>query len=100
MSGKYEENLGIIVMNNCKEFGDAINKRIMEKRGTDKSFIIPVDLVRFNNGEGKAVIMDTVRDKDLYIRLTAPDSGAFLCGQISQSRARNCDNREPQSEEI
>lgn len=67
MSGKYEENLGIIVMNNCKEFGDVINKRIMEKRGTDKSFIIPVDLVRFNNGEGKAVILDTVRDKDLYI---------------------------------
>lgn len=67
MSGKYENSLGIITMNNCKEFADSINKDLMKKRKTRKSFIIPVDLPRFSNGESKAIIKDTVRDKDLYI---------------------------------
>lgn len=67
MSGKYEESLGLIVMDNCKEFGKKIDERIKKIRKTTKSFIIPVDLPRFSNGESKAIIKDTVRDKDLYI---------------------------------
>lgn len=67
MSGKYEDSLGLIVMNNCKELGESINKKIMSKRNVDESFMIPVRLDRFNNGEGKAVIEGSVRDKDLYI---------------------------------
>lgn len=67
MSGKYKDELGLIVMNNCKEFGEKIDKNIMGKRNREESFIIPTDVVRFNNGEGKVVIKDTVRDKDLYI---------------------------------
>lgn len=39
----------------------------MQRRSKKDSFIIPTNLVRFNNGEGKAVIEDSVRDKDLYI---------------------------------
>ena len=65
--GKYEDGLGLIVMNNCKEFGEKINENIMRKRKSDKSFIIPSKLDRFSNGEGKGTINDTVRDKDLYI---------------------------------
>ena len=67
MSRKYEDELGLIVMSNCKDFGDSIDKAIMKKRKTKKSFRIPVEEVRFNNGEGKVVIKDQVRDKDLYI---------------------------------
>lgn len=67
MSGKYENSLGIIVMNNCKEFGNSIDKKIMKLRKSSKSNIIPVDIPRFSNGESKAIIMDSVRDKDLYI---------------------------------
>lgn len=67
MSGKYHEQLGLIVMKNCWEFGSEINEKIMNKRSAEKSFIIPISEVRFNNGEGKVVINDSVRDRDLYI---------------------------------
>lgn len=67
MSGKYEDGLGIIVMNNCKEFGERVNKKIMEKRNTNDSFLIKAETPRFNNGDSKGVIIDSVRDKDIYI---------------------------------
>lgn len=67
MSSKYEDELGLIVMDNCKELGNKIDQNIMQRRSKKDSFIIPTNLVRFNNGEGKAVIEDSVRDKDLYI---------------------------------
>lgn len=67
MSNKYEDELGLIVMNNCKTFGESINNNLMERRSKKDSFIIPADIIRFNNGEGKVIIKDSVRDKDLYI---------------------------------
>ncbi len=67
MSSKYQDELGLIVMNNCKEFGESIDSNLMARRSKKDSFIIPTDVVRFSNGEGKVVINDTVRDKDLYI---------------------------------
>ena len=67
MGGKYENSLGIIAMDNCKDFVLKIDKKLMKKRKTTKSFIIPVSVPRFSNGESKAIINDTVRDKDLYI---------------------------------
>lgn len=67
MSNKYEDELGLIVMNNCKELGEKINADIVQKRQSKESYIIPVDEVRFSNGEGKVMINETVRDKDLYI---------------------------------
>ena len=67
MSSKYKDELGLIVMKNCKNFGKSIDSKIMEKRQVSESFIIPIEQVRFNNGEGKVVIKDSVRDKDLYI---------------------------------
>ena len=67
MSSKYEDELGLIVMDNFKNLGNKIDQNIMQRRSKKNSFIIPTDLVRFNNGEGKVVIKDSVRDKDLYI---------------------------------
>lgn len=67
MSSKYQDELGLIVMDNCKEFGESINNNLMARRSKKDSFIIPTDVIRFSNGEGKVVINDTVRDKDLYI---------------------------------
>ena len=60
-------NLKIIVPENFKEFGLKVDKHLMEIRKTEESFIVPIDLIRFNNGEGKGVIKDSIRDKDLYI---------------------------------
>ena len=50
MSSKYEDELGLIVMDNCKELGNKIDQNIMQRRSKKDSFIIPTNLVRFNNG--------------------------------------------------
>ena len=60
-------DLKIIVPENFREFGENVNKHIRELRDVSSNFLVPVDLVRFNNGEGKAVIRESIRDKDLYI---------------------------------
>ncbi len=61
------KDLRIVVPENFKEVGEKVNKHINDIRGTNTDYIIRTDLVRFNNGEGKAVIKDSVRGKDLYI---------------------------------
>jgi ribose-phosphate pyrophosphokinase len=66
---------GLIVMENCKDFGDAIDRYLLDERlrcGLDaevlpETFIIKHDEVRFSNGEGKVFIEETVRGKDIYI---------------------------------
>ena len=62
-----ENNLKLIVFNNCKSFGDEVDKHLKELTGQKESFIIPIDEVRFNNGEGKVVIKETVRKKEIFI---------------------------------
>lgn len=60
-------DLKIIVANNYKYFGDKVNTSIKNLRGTDLNYLIDCDFIRFNNGEGKVVIKDSIRDKDLFI---------------------------------
>lgn len=60
-------NLRLIVMDNCQEFGNLVNKQIQKINDTKENYIIPVAASRFSNGEGKVRIEDSVRDKDLYI---------------------------------
>jgi ribose-phosphate pyrophosphokinase len=59
--------LKIIVPENFKEFGQMVNKHIQNIRKSEDNYLIKTSLVRFNNGEGKAVIHESIRDKDLYI---------------------------------
>ena len=61
------DNLKLIVLDNCKEFGERVNNNINKLRGNNKNYIVPHILSRFSNGEGKAKIEETVRDKDIYI---------------------------------
>jgi len=62
-----ENNLRLIVFENCREFGEKVDKHLQEIAGTKDSFIIPIDEVRFNNGEGKIVINETVRKKEIFL---------------------------------
>ena len=62
-----KEDLCLIVMDNCKEFGEKVNKRLQKLRNTTKSYIVPSDLVRFNDGEGKAKLHESIRGRDVYI---------------------------------
>ena len=45
-------NLKLIVLSNFSEVGKKVDNHLQKIYGTNKSFIIPVDEVRFNNGEG------------------------------------------------
>ena len=61
------DNLKLIVFENCKEFGDLVDKNLKELTKSEVSHIIPIDEVRFNNGEGKVVIKESVRKKELFV---------------------------------
>lgn len=60
-------NLGLIVLDNCKDFGTKVNNHINKLRSTNEDYILKISNCRFSNGEGKIIIDSTVRDKDLFI---------------------------------
>ncbi len=64
-------NLKLIVMENCRELGEKVNFHLKELMGENDDLIIPIEEVKFNNGEGKVVIKESVRKKDIFI-LTDP----------------------------
>ncbi|MBR6796131.1 MAG: ribose-phosphate pyrophosphokinase [Clostridia bacterium] len=71
--------LGIIVMDNCKELGKRIEEHILAMRGESKgneSYILPINQVRFSNGEGKVSLANSVRGKDIFI---VSDVGNYSC---------------------
>lgn len=62
-----EKNLKLIVPDNFIEFGKMVNNHINLIRNTKENYIVDMNLVRFNNGEGKCVLGESVRDQDVYI---------------------------------
>ena len=62
-----ENNLKLIVPENFEEFGSKVNSHINKIRNTKTNYLVDLDLVRFNNGEGKSVLKESVRDQDIYI---------------------------------
>lgn len=60
-------NLKLVLFKNILEFGEKVDGHLMEMYKTDKSFIIPIQEIRFSNGEGKVIIDETVRGKDVYV---------------------------------
>lgn len=71
-----KEDLALIVLDNAKGLGDLIDNHLMDYYKTDESFIIDKQQVRFNNGEGKIVIKETIRNKNVYILC---DVGNYDC---------------------
>lgn len=81
-------DLGLIVLDSCKDLGKKINNCLIEKRKNtlnysenhseydEQSFIIASNEIRFSNGEGKIVLAETVRGKDIYI---LADVGNYSC---------------------
>lgn len=60
-------NLKIIVFDNFKEQGEKINKQLKIFFKTKEDFTIDIATPRFANGEGKGILLETVRGNDLYI---------------------------------
>jgi ribose-phosphate pyrophosphokinase len=81
-------NIGIMALESSSELGNRINDILMKKRGNyvsepnnygigeKKSFLIKMKDIRFSNGEGKIIIEDTVRGKDIFILC---DVGNYSC---------------------
>lgn len=61
------ESLGLVVFDNHKEFGESVHRHLQDLRHTTYDFIVPIENVRFNTGEGKAVLKDSARGKDMYL---------------------------------
>ena len=61
------DDLKIMVLDNIKEIGEEVDKYLNEFNKTDSSYIMKVNRDRFNNGEGKIRIDETIRDKDVFI---------------------------------
>lgn len=62
-----KNELGLIVFDNCKEFGEKVNGHLKKLNRSKKDYIIPIEAVRFSNGEGKVLIKETIREKDIFI---------------------------------
>ena len=61
------KNLKLVVPDNFIEFGKKVNNHINLIRKTNENYIVDMKLVRFNDGEGKCVLNESVRDQDIYI---------------------------------
>lgn len=70
------DDLKLIVLDNCKEFGQKVDKHLQKIRKNKNGYIVPVKLTRFNNGEAKACITKSIRGKDVYI---ISDIGNYSC---------------------
>ncbi len=80
--------LGIVALKSCEKLGKQIDQYLRVKREdrlqsrdlgvnqTEKSYLIDVEEVRFSNGEGKVVIKESVRGKDIFILC---DIGNYSC---------------------
>ena len=60
-------SLKIIVPKNFEEFGKKVNNHVNLIKNTDHNYILSPDLIRFNNGEGKCILGESIRGKDTYI---------------------------------
>ena len=81
--------IGIIALKSCRELGEKIDEKLVNIRNSQEnidsnlvldnskeSYLIDVKESRFSNGEGKVVISETVRGKDIFI---ISDIGNYSC---------------------
>lgn len=63
-----EGDLGLILLQGSNGFGKLVDEDLVfKRRGEKKTYVIKINDVRFANGEGKVVLQETVRGKDIFI---------------------------------
>ena len=62
-----ENNLRLIVLDNCKDAGERINNHLKKMFGVSEDFVVSHQEVRFKNGEAKVKINESIRERDVYI---------------------------------
>lgn len=68
-------DLALIVLKSLKGFESHLDEKLSSTRDKD-SHLISIDQVRFSNGEGKVVINESIRGKDVFILC---DVGNYGC---------------------
>ncbi len=78
MAGK----IGLIALESAAKTGGRIDRILAEWRGGEH-FMIPAECPRFSSGEGKCIIKESVRDRDVYILVDVCNSALTyqMCGQ-------------------
>ncbi len=68
MDSKYFGKLSVIGMKGSEEFLATVDDYIHEWRGDqDETYVVKADCPRFGTGEGKGIILETLRGHDTYI---------------------------------
>ncbi|MCI9063809.1 MAG: ribose-phosphate diphosphokinase [Clostridia bacterium] len=63
-----KNDLSLLVLDNCREFGEKVEKNLLKiRKEGGKKYIANLSTCRFANGEGKIAIKDSIRDKEVYI---------------------------------
>ena len=60
-------NLGLICMKGCEEFCSKIEYYIKRWYNADRTFVIKTECPRFATGEGKGLILESIRGRDIFI---------------------------------
>ena len=60
-------SLRLVVPDNFIEVGKKVEEGIKKLKGVEEEFLVRPNLVRFNNGEGKCLQEESIREKDVYI---------------------------------
>ena len=61
------DDLKLLVLDNIVEIGHEVDEYLKEMNNQKDSYIMDITRSRFNNGEGKIRINETIRDKDVFI---------------------------------
>lgn len=67
MEPKDMENLALICMRGCEDFCHKVEYYLKKWHDVEKTFIIKADCPRFATGEGKGLILESIRGRDIYI---------------------------------
>jgi ribose-phosphate pyrophosphokinase len=54
-------------MKGCEEFGEKVHYYLKHWRRTEDSLLVPIECPRFATGEGKGIILESIRGKDIFI---------------------------------
>ena len=67
MTTAYFGDICVIGMKGCEDFVSQVDRYLCAERNNQGSYLAKVDCPRFGTGEGKGVIHESMRGKDVYI---------------------------------
>jgi ribose-phosphate pyrophosphokinase len=64
---EYRDEIKILFMDSVEELGALVKEKLIKEFGLDEENFIAAKLTRFGNGEGKASLVNSVRNKKFFI---------------------------------